>query len=160
MENERLQSGNINALWIDNIYQNLKNLENMERLANEGCLSILEYASIPIGQNKIVLGDLQYKNLRMMVSEFDLLITDLTPVIEEKDITLFINEINNIKKVINNRKLFVKESTSHRNIMMSSEITPFFNETLIYLRDLKRKLIKQIEGLLYIKQEADNRKKW
>ena len=69
---------NISTLWLTNIFNNLKALENIERLAREGCSSITDYIQIPPAHQNIILVEAQYKNLRFFVFELEILLTNLT----------------------------------------------------------------------------------
>ena len=146
-----VESSNINSLWLNNIYENLKNLEMLERLAKEGCSSIFDYFQISPENKRIMLADVQYKNLRFMITEMDLLLTDLTPVIEGKALTKFRSDITRIQCYINQRKLFVKESYSaSRNQIISSYTTEFFRSTLDMICNMHIDIIKEIKEILYM----------
>lgn len=153
-EEETFLSSNINAIWMQNVYENLKNLENMERLAREGCISILEYVQIPFETRPLIIADIQYKNLRLMVSEIHLLLTDLTPMVEEDKLIEFRKEIENMDRIINLRKLFVKERISQsRGLITATEVTPFFRETLKFISLIRISIVNEIAPLLYLKEE-------
>lgn len=145
-------SANINTLWLQNIYENLKNIESMERLANEGCNTIFEYFQIPFEQRKAQLGDVQYKNLRFMLTEFELLLTDLTPVVDENKLKEFRAYLKVLKKNIGERRLFLKESPTQ------SKTTPYFNEVVFFLSEFRVNIIREIAHLLYVSTEG--RPKW
>lgn len=157
---ESFETGNINSLWTNNIYENLKNLENMERIAREGCQSLLEYLSIPSYTRQIIIADTQYKNLKFMITELRLLMTDLTPVMDETAHKNFMDIVERLTTTIENREMFVDENYSAvKQSIVSSKTTPFFNETLDYISKMKRNIIKEIAHLLYIKPN-ENKKKW
>ncbi len=72
MEERQFEATNISDLWLKNIFENVKNLESMERLAREGCVSLLEFAQM----DSRMLPEIQYKNLKMMISEIELLLSE------------------------------------------------------------------------------------
>jgi len=163
--NEDYESSNINTKWLENIYENLKNLEVISRNAREGCSSLLEYLQIPLQSKAIIIADVKYKNLRFMVTEMDLLLTDLTPVLEEEKLNSLRETLNKIEPLMKNRDLFVEESFSaSSNSINHSENTDLFNETLKFLLKLRIDIIKSISHILYMsksdrqsKQEATQR---
>lgn len=151
---DSFESTNINALWLNNIYENLKNLESLHRLAREGCNSIMEYLQIPYDQRLAMLGDIQYKNLRFILTETVLLLEDLSPVINETQYSKFIGQLKQLKKVINQRNLFIRDIYSaSENKIINSKLTNFFFETLEYLGEVKVAMIKipDVSAILYVK---------
>lgn len=153
-ENE-FEATNINSLWLMNVFENLKNLERMQRLAKEGCSSVMEYLSLPIAEKELIIADVQYKNLRFIVGEIDLLLTDLTPVIEEKKIEKFRENLSKVVQIMNNRKLFVHEPYSQsKKQIITRNLRPLFYDTLQYLTQLKVEIIKEISHILYVKGQS------
>lgn len=158
---DNIQSANINALWLQNIYENLRNLQAYERLAREGCMSIIEYIQVPWEKKQIYLNDVQFKNLKFIGTEMQILLVDLTPIMDAKDLDKFQKQLDNMNKVINLRKLFIKEFFSGiKKEVTKSEMTPFFYETLNLFIKLRSDIINSISHVLYVKQEDQNTKKW
>lgn len=154
MEGDEFQSSNINRLWLNNIYENIKNLETMVRLAREGCLSLAEYMQIPFEQRAIILPDVQYKNMRMISNEMNLLLTDLVPVLGKEKVEEYLKILFSIEKVIDQRKLFVKDNySSVKKQVVSSSTTEFFFETLRFLEVVRRNIIIDISSILYAKTD-------
>ena len=155
-----VESTNINSLWLQNIYENLKNLEVEFRYAFEGCKDVLEYCNIPVHNRRQIIADVQYKNLRMIVTELRLLIKDIAPVIPD-DYEMFLTKLQPIIEVINTRSLFVTEKVSEvKRTIISSEVTPFYNKTVEYLNALNMDLVLKIKHLLYISDEPTKKKPW
>lgn len=159
-EAQSFESTNINSLWLNNIFENLKNLEMMERNAREGCQGIMEYLMIPHEQRRAIISDTQYKNLRMMISEIHLLLTDLSPVIDDTKLKEFNSRLELVKESTKERKNFIKETYSLNKTLVSSSLSELFEPSLEYVSELKREIIKEISHLLYIKEEKNNKKKW
>lgn len=155
MESEYAQSSNINAKWLENIYENIKHLEDHERLAREGCRTVLEFVQIPANTREIVLGETQFKNIKLFVNEFSLLLSDLSPVIEEKKLEEFRNAIDAVEKGFSDEAKFIKRIRNAQRQVIRVELTGFFHKTLRFLADLKVKLFIEIKGILYI---SPNRK--
>lgn len=152
MESNTFETTNINALWLQNIYDNLKNLEMLERLAREGCSQIYDYFQMSEYERIKTISDVQYKNLSFLITEMHLLLSDLTPVIEENKLNDFRNSLESIEQIIGKRTLFVKDiySASHSSVTHSS-VTPFYWQTLRFISRLKIQLVKEIAPILYIK---------
>lgn len=156
---EQFGTANINSLWLQNVYENLKNLEMLERIAKEGCNSVMEYLGIPMDQRITLLADTQYKNLRFIVTEMSLLLTDLTPVMDQTKLKIFRQMLSKIEEVITKRQLFVNENYSAKKKgIVQSSVTEFFHQTLKFLCNLRIKIIQENAQLLYIKE--DDRKGW
>ena len=147
---EFVQSSNINQKWLENIYENIKNIEEHERLAKEGCESLMVYFGIPQDTRQIVLGDIQFKNLSFFLTEFHLLISDLTPVLNDKDVEYFRETIKKIEKGLKTEQLFINKVYDRSRKLKETKLTPFFYETLNFLGELKIELFKKIKNILYI----------
>lgn len=153
MEGQEYESTNINTLWLQNIYENLKNLEYMERIAREGCSSILEYLQIPLENQQQILQDTQYKNMKFMVTEMNLLLTDLTPVLDKEKIKEFRKHLHALETGVNNKALFVDEAYSFtKRKITSSSMTPLFYETISFITNMRVNIINEMASLLYVKK--------
>ena len=148
------ESTNINARWLENVYENLKNLEIMERLAREGCTTLLEYLQIPPQQRAVMIADAQHKNLKMMVTEMGLLLTDLTTMLEEDKLKKLRESLEKIRLACARRAFFVKEVYSASRGIVNSRTTDFFDETLSFIAGLRVEIIQMIAPLLYVKKQG------
>lgn len=160
MENTNsFSTSNINQRWLENIFENLKNLENGERLAREGCISLMEYLQMTPDQRAIMLADIQYKNLRFMITEIDLLLTDVTPVVDPTKIEELRTKLVKVSQVKDVRSLFIKESYSQiKNAILKTELTDFFYKTLTFISQMRREIIIEIKHILYIDDTSKRRK--
>ena len=150
MVEDYIQSANINAKWLDNVYDNIKLIENYERNAREGCVNLLDYLRIPPTQRSVILGDIMYKNLKFLITEFKLLFTDLAPIINQTKLERFNNYLNEVEKNINNRKLFLQEVYDTNRRLKDIKVKPFYYSTLEVLSQLKIELFIEIKGILYV----------
>jgi len=157
MENN-FESTNINLEWLNNIFEELKLIQDLERLSREGCRNLMEYLQIPIESQKLVMADVQYKNMRFFALELDLLIKNLSPIIPEK-IEGYARRLNPILKNVNKRSLFIDE-VKRNNRVIEIYTLRFLHETIDFLVDIKADIIKDISSILYIKPEEMGRKKW
>jgi hypothetical protein len=130
----------------------------MERLAREGCNSIMEYMDIPFNIRPMILVDVEYKNLRFMALEMDILIGNLAPILKEKT-EKYNEKLNLLLMNLDNRSLFLKEIKKDNRVVMI-EALPFLYSSVAYLSNIKISLIKDIGNLLYIAEQDDNKKKW
>lgn len=151
-------SSNINEKWLDNIYENIKNIEKLERYAREGCESLIEFLNIPFNQRAYILGEVQFKNLKLLISEFKLLLGDLSPLLEESKTKPYIEFINKVQKAINRRGLFIQSEYDLNGNIKSAIPTPFFYETIEGFYNLKVKLFREekVRNILYI----EDRREW
>lgn len=155
MEKQEFETTNISDLWLRNIFENVKNLENMERLAREGCSSILEFAQMSRQDQIFMISEIQYKNLKMMTSEIILLLSDISSIIDNKKYKKYKKTIEKIDSVIHNRKLFILESwnrTRSPHRLISKSLTKHFNKFLEFISSLKIEIIEEISPMLFVKK--------
>jgi len=160
MEEKNFESTNINQKWLENIYENIKNLEQAQRYAREGCASLIEYVQAPYENKEIILADLQYKNLKIMTDEIVLLLKDLTPILDATKLDSFNRKIKEVDKTLRNdnkKYLFIETRTSVvKNAVISARTTDFFWETMDFLHNLQIEIIKSISHILFV--EGDKKK--
>lgn len=155
---EIFETTNINLEWLNNIYSELKTIQDIERISREGCRNLMEYLQIPIDSQKIVMADAQYKNMRFFALELDLLITNLAPVIKDK-VEKYDKQLKPILKNINNRSLFIDETTINNKVVEIYTL-PFFNYTIDFLVSIKSEIIKDIAHILYLAEDDKDKKRW
>ncbi len=155
---DNFETTNINLEWLNNICGELKIIQDIERMAREGCRNLMEYLQIPIASQRIVMADTQYKNIRFFALELDILISNLAPVIKD-NVDKYQEQLKTISKNINNRSLFVEERHIN-NRLVEIYTLPFFNVTLEYLLSIKSNIIKDIAHILYLPEEDITKKKW
>lgn len=142
------QSSHINEKWLDNVFENIKNIENFERLAREGCASVYEYVVTP----QDTIAGIQYKNLKLIANEIKLLLPDIVPIVDDKKIDVIQKQLDIVCKLINERKRFVNEPESEvSKRLLSSKVTPYFYETLENLHKIRKEIVKLLRYVFYIK---------
>ncbi len=155
-DKSEFESTNISEKWNENIFENIRNLEKMDRYAREGCDSIMEFAQLLNNPNyNIIIKEVQYKNAKMMLSEIQLLLTDIRIIIDDE----FYNKIKkltgNLQKYINKRNLFIVESyDTTKGRIIGMELTPLFYSLLEKLCKLRGDIIFEISSTLYVKKEV------
>jgi len=149
---------NINLEWLNNIYNEIKTIQDIERNAREGCRNLMEYLQIPLNSQRVTMADTQYKNMRFFALELDILVKNLAPVIKDK-VDKYDKQLEPILKSVNNRTLFVDERRMN-NKLVEIYTLPFFHSTVEFLVSIKAEIIKDIAHILYLPEEADNKKKW
>jgi hypothetical protein len=148
-----IKSANFNERWLQNIYENIKKLEENERLARMGCNSIWDYgfyAQYSYEMRKILLADIKFENLKFMNNELNLMLEDLVPVIPQEQIMIFEKVLNSLKSILKDRKRFIKEKRNKENKIIFSETTELYEDTLFVLIELKKDIFKSIKNLLYV----------
>lgn len=145
-----INSANINERWLQNIYENIKKLEDYERLVREGCASLLDYLQIPLAQRPLIIGLTQFKNLKFFLTEFRLLLADLTPILDSGKANEYENAISTIDKALEAKGLFLKNNYNANLQLIETKPTEFFYTTIDTLHKLKVDLFKDIKHILYI----------
>ena len=141
---------NISDSWLQNIYENLKNLEYMERLAREGCASVFDYAQIPIRMREMFIVDVQYKNLTLMANEFSLLLTDIGPICKKEFKNKLISKIDLIIERVKYKKDFVYAPVNTKGRVIHSRLLKPFFITLQILTETRREIINEIAPSLFV----------
>lgn len=160
MVDEEYESTNIHLLWLSNIYKQITTLQDFERIAHEGCRDLLEYLEMPPHLYPFILPDAQYKNLRFMVMELRLLISNVNNVLEKQEkgkTEEYKTRLQVVLNIINNRSLFLKDVKQNNNVVKVN-VLPMLNYTIEYISKLKADLIEDISSILYL-PEAEG-KKW
>ena len=146
---------NINLEWLNNIYAELKLIQDLERTAREGCRNLMEYLQIPLNGQKVIMADVQYKNMRFLALELDLLISNLAPVIPD-EVNKYNKRLKPILNNMNNRSIFLEEIHLD-NKLVEIYTLPFFNSTIDFLISIKKNIIKDIGHILYLESDEGKR---
>jgi hypothetical protein len=155
---ENYESTNIHLKWLENIYNQIRTIQDFERIANEGCRDLMEYLQIPSQMHLLVLPDAQYKNLRFMVLELNILISNLAHVLKKDDKEKEYKErIQVVLNVINNRSMFLKDIKQNNQVMRIIP-SPMLDKTIKYVGEIKSSLIRDIGGLLFLPE--GEKKSW
>lgn len=157
---ETFGSSNIHLSWLENILEQLKSIQNMERMMREGCQSLIDFVQIPRELRHIIIPEAQYKNLRFITMELDILISNLPPILnKDKKKDKLEDYKKSIKKILNivyDKKLFLKQDLINNSKVII--ILPFFDKTVDMILEIKSNLLKDIAPLLYLEEQSI--KKW
>lgn len=154
---ENYESTNINEAWLKNIYGQLNSIQSMERISREGCNDLMEYLQIPMEMKRIVIQDAQYKNMRFMALELNLLIKNLTPILKGGE-KKFEERLKKILDNIDKRNLFLKDKVINGQLV-KVEALPLLDIFIRFLNDIHGEIIKSIGHILYI-EEGNRKKGW
>ena len=153
---ENLETTNINIKWLENIYEQLKTLQNLERMASEGCQSLGEYLQIPPHLISTVIPEARYNNMRFFALEMKILIDNLFPIIEE-DAQKFKDKLDKIIEKVDKKHFYIK--AVKKNNQETLEVLNLLPVTVRILEHIKSEIIKSIAPILYIK-ENNKKKTW
>ena len=148
---EQFESTNIHLEWLKNIYHQITTIQDFERIAREGCRDLMEYLQIPINMQRIVMPEAQYKNLRFMALEIDMLISNCSAVLKTKT-KEYRDRLSPILKNINRRDIFLRD-IKNNNQLMHIEVLSFLTRTIDYLIEIKRDLIQDISPVLFLPED-------
>jgi len=154
---EEVESSNFVFDWLRLNLDNIKGIIISLRNANEGCESITEFLEIPYNLQCILIPEIQYKNMKFLVLDLDILITNLSPILKERT-KVYKESIKQILDIRNNRSMFLEDIRNNNNLIQI-RIKPFFYSVIDQLSKIYSDLImeKEISKLLFI--EGDD-KKW
>ncbi len=146
---EEFESTNINLKWLENIYEQLKSLQNLERMATEGCSSLSEYLEIPPHLQGIIIPKTRYKNMRFIALELKMLINNLVPILEGKEKT-YKERLDKIIENIDDEKLYLEYGKQNNQNYI--KVKNFLILTVKLLIEIKSEIIGDMGHLLYIKE--------
>lgn len=158
MEEEEFETTNIHTKWLESIYEQIRNIQAMQRIAKEGALTLMDYLQIPMEMHPFIIPETEYKNLRFMVLEMDMLVSNLANVLKDKT-KAYHEDIKKVTDLIDNRNLFIKDKFQNGQLV-SREVLLFFKTTINYLFAINAEIINDIPDLLWIKEEESGKKKW
>lgn len=146
---EGIQTSNLNAKWLENVYENIKRIEEHERLARNACNTLAEFAQMPQSMREVQSGYIQLQNLKMYTTEFGLLLSDLSPIIPKDNREKYVKLISSVSKMLKEKNL-LKEIKNANGKVTRTQLTPVFDLTLELLMVLKVELFYDIRHILYI----------
>lgn len=150
MQEPTFESANINTKWASSIADNLLHIENMLRLSKEGCSNIIDFTNIPIDQRLQQLSDVQYKNIRFIITELTILLPKVKIKIPEETYNKFQLDLKRLREIASNRKLLIKESRNAKNEITSSYTTDMFLQLIDTISILHSDILNNISTLLYM----------
>lgn len=153
---ETLQSANINTLWLKNILDNLVEIQKGLRRAREGCTNLNEYIGMQREQIIYLIPDIQYKNLSLLVTDISIIVQSLAPILKDK-LTSYNNRLDQLIKILSDRKLFIQDARSQINKSTSSKLTVMFTPTLEQVDSIFREIILDIGSILYLTEDSNKK---
>ncbi len=97
---DNINQKNITDKWLDNVFEILMRLEGYERLAKEGCSSLIEYVQNP--QIQIDMAQIQKKNYDFFITEFEVLLNNIRHLIDAKTYLKMQIKLNHLFQFENN----------------------------------------------------------
>lgn len=100
MENDKLQekqqdTRNFADKWLNNIFEVLMRIEDYERLAKNGCITILDYVQNP----DLDLAVIQERNYQLFMTEVEIILNDIKHFVNKKEMLKLIIKFNLIKSI-------------------------------------------------------------
>ena len=161
MEHTNYDSGNINTLWLTNIYKNIENLERIEKRIITGYNEIIDILQIPLELREMEMANIKYYSMKEIISELITLITDIIPVITQTEFDDLNKKVTEMKKRINNKEIYLDISYNFvRNKINHVKLLPQFEKDFNTLIDIRRDIVRKIAHLLYISETKNTSKPW
>jgi len=143
---DNLETANINTLWMQNIYENIKNIEDLLRIAKEGVPNLVDFLQIPINQRDIQINEARYKATRLIITEMELLLSDSSPILKDDKYETFMKRLGSISKAIRNKGLFIKtKHSASTNTITGSSTSRLLEDTIDFLAYLRTKIILELK---------------
>lgn len=146
----------ISKEWIrNNVYEALEVIELHERRMKNGCADLKEYIEgLSLGS---MISDIQLQNMNLMITEFDILITNTKEILDEKayekaraDLNIlqgiFNHGVKNGKEIINVSETIIDHTKRQRRV----ELTYLFNRLAGDLAKLRGEMITNLKDILWI----------
>jgi hypothetical protein len=126
--------------WLDNLFESLMRLEQYERLAREGCVSLLEYVQNP----NIDLALIQNKNYGLFMTEFNITLRSGKRLIEKNTYLDLLLEYKTILKIELNTKGFLSEEIDEISHTRKNTLKPSFYKIQNKLSSLRARLVDSL----------------
>lgn len=123
-EQDNINQKNITDKWLDNIYEILMRLEGYERLAKEGCISILDYVQNPAIE--LDMAQIQNKNYNLFITEFEVLLNNVKHLIDAPMYLKMMIKFNSLLKFENELGGYLKRMYNDVEHRQWYEIKPEF----------------------------------
>lgn len=130
--------------WLDNLYESLMRLEQYEKLAREGCESLMEYVQNP----NLDLALIQNKNYGLFITELEITLNNCRHLIDKDKRLKITLEIKSILKKELEVKGFLSEK---RDLVMHTTrnvLKPSFYIVLRKISALRRDLVSSLWFIL------------
>lgn len=127
----------INDKWLDNIYNILLRLENSDKLASEGCMSIIDFVESP--QQFLPL--IQYKNYSIFLTDFEILINNSQKIIGNKKYKEFVRNINTLRELEKNVGGFLVVNSKNISRTKKYYLKPIFNHAIKIISKMRRDIV-------------------
>ncbi len=137
---ENLQNSSektINDKWLDNIYNILLRLENSDKLASEGCLSIIEFVQSP--QQFLPL--VQYRNYSIFLTDFEILINNTKNIIGDTKYKAFAKNIQTLRDLEKRVNGFLVVNSKNINRIKKYYLRPVFSEATKIISNMRRDIV-------------------
>ncbi len=134
---EQSSEKTINDKWLDNIYDILLRLENSDKLASEGCISLIEFVQSP--QQFLPL--IQYKNYSMFLTDFEILINNTQKIIGATEYKKFVKNIKNLREAESNVGGFLVVNSKNINKIKKYKLKPLFQDAIKIISSMRRDIV-------------------
>lgn len=146
---------NINNLWLNNIFENIKNIEIYERMARNGCKDLIEFIQCPPELRDEEMSEVQFQNLLHYGNEILVMLPDFASHIDEELGNQYINRVKIIIEDMRTHKgKYIRKIISdpqRRTIKVKP--TENFYITLDIFYSMRRQLILKIEPFLFTQEQ-------
>ena len=159
---QSFETTNFNAKWLDNLFQNIVKLEEFERLARNGVASTQEYITLlsnnSIETVKLMIVEIQYKNLANMVGEIITTLAEIEEIMKKEDLEQLKYKATIINRSIKIRSLFIEDAYSFtQNKVLSSKLTDQYYQALNEVCEMRREILRSLAPLRHV-AKANNGK--
>jgi len=134
----------ITEKWLENLFNNLLRLETYEKLAKEGCTSILDYVDL----NDKSLTQIQYKNYTLFLTEIEVVANDCKNLIKEEDYNKILFELSVLNVYEQKIGGFLDKKINEQERTSWFILKPEFSIAIKRISKLRRILVDNLWKLL------------
>ncbi len=134
----------INDKWLDNIFNILLRLEDADKLASEGCRSLIDYIESP----DTYLPMIQYKNYLLFLTDFEILINNCKEMMKEGKFEEFVKNLEGLRKAEEKVGGFLKVRTNNIQKTQKFYLRPIFNDALKIISKMRRDIVSCLWSIL------------
>lgn len=155
--NNNESARSISELWINSIFKSLERLQQYEVNSRDGCSSIAEF--LQVGNE--LIPQLRLKNFSLMLSEFDITLSNCMAILKEDEIKMFKDKLKFIQDIAEGRKknqygkpILISRFLKNSSIKQSQLIlTYYFDIASKQLYKLREELVISLGHILFAKRD-------
>jgi len=149
---EKKDVRNFSDKWMDHLFEVMMRIEDYERLARNGCSTLIDY----VQNQNLDLAIIQEKNYQLFMTECSILMGDVKNFIDKKDYLELFLRFKEIKDKENSINGFLEMRQDHIANTSESYLKREFYQIIDLLSDFRNALVRSL--LIFLNPEIKTKK--